>query len=98
MSIRTLLRALWIGLILFSAGIQPVSSETRRVILLFDERSELPGLEALDAWDCPSRAQSSKLMVGAYGRRTRLTVAPFFAFGFQYLNGAPELPRSGLPP
>jgi hypothetical protein len=43
MTIRTLLRALWIGCILFGAGILPVSAETRRVILLFDERSELPG-------------------------------------------------------
>ena len=49
MSIRTLLRALWIGCILFGAGILPASAETRRVILLFDERSELPGLAALDA-------------------------------------------------
>ena len=43
MTIRTLLRALWIGCILFGAGILPASAETRRVILLFDERSELPG-------------------------------------------------------
>jgi len=49
MSIRTLLRALWIGCILFGAGILPASAETRRVILLFDERSELPGLATLDA-------------------------------------------------
>ena len=42
-TICTLLRALWIGCILFGAGILPVSAETRRVILLFDERSELPG-------------------------------------------------------
>jgi hypothetical protein len=49
MSIRTLLRALWIGCILFGAGILPASAQTRRVILLFDERSELPGLAALDA-------------------------------------------------
>ena len=48
-TIRTLLRALWIGCILFGAGVLPASAETRRVILLFDERSELPGLAALDA-------------------------------------------------
>jgi len=44
------------------------------------------------------RARSSKLMVGAYGRRMRLAVALSFEFGFQSLNGALELPRSGLLP
>jgi signal transduction histidine kinase len=46
---RNLFRALWIGSIVFTAGVLPVCSETRRVILLFDERPELPGLAALDA-------------------------------------------------
>ena len=53
MSIRTLLRALWIGCILFGAGILPASAQTRRVILHFDGRSELPGTRVHPARTSP---------------------------------------------
>ena len=39
----------WVGLAFTIAGPLPVSAETRRVVLLFDERVELPGMSRLDA-------------------------------------------------
>ena len=39
----------WASLALTIAGSLPVSAETRRVVLLFDERVELPGMSRLDA-------------------------------------------------
>src|SRR5215203_3914781 len=48
-NMRGLLKALWVACSLLTGGVPPVSSETRRVILLFDERQELPGLAAIDA-------------------------------------------------
>ena len=47
-NMRGLLKALWVACSLLTGGVPPVSSETRRVILLFDERQELPGLAAID--------------------------------------------------
>ena len=38
----------WVSLALI-AGILPVAADTRRVVLLFDERVELPGMSRLDA-------------------------------------------------
>src|SRR5215469_5260394 len=44
----TALRVLWIGLALWIAGALPASSATRSVLLLYDERVDLPGLAALN--------------------------------------------------
>jgi signal transduction histidine kinase len=45
---RTELRTLCLALIVFLAGVLPVSSATRNVLLLFDERLDMPGLAAID--------------------------------------------------
>ena len=42
-------RVMWIVLTVWIAGALPASSATRHVVMLFDERPELPGLAALDA-------------------------------------------------
>jgi signal transduction histidine kinase len=49
MRLSTALQILCIGLIVWSASALPASSTTRHVVLLFDERVDLPGLAALDA-------------------------------------------------
>jgi hypothetical protein len=49
MMLRTSFLIVWASLALMMAGPSPVSAETRRVVLLFDERVELPGLSLLDA-------------------------------------------------
>src|SRR5262249_18070518 len=46
---RTALLAICTALIVFIAGALPAYSETRRVVLLFGERPELPGLALLQA-------------------------------------------------
>ena len=49
MTICVTLRVLCIGLLVWIAGALPAWSATRHVVLLFDERPELPGLAALEA-------------------------------------------------
>jgi signal transduction histidine kinase len=49
MMLRTPFLIVWASLALTIAGPLPVSAETRSVVLLFDERVELPGLSLLDA-------------------------------------------------
>jgi signal transduction histidine kinase len=49
MKLRTALLAVCTGLIVFIASALPASSATRRVVLLFDERPELPGLALFQA-------------------------------------------------
>ena len=49
MKLRTALLALCTGLTVWIASALPTSSATRRVVLLFDERPELPGLMLLQA-------------------------------------------------
>jgi signal transduction histidine kinase len=49
MRVRTFLLALCIGVTISIASVLPASSATRRVVLLFDERPELPGLALLQA-------------------------------------------------
>src|SRR6185295_9529565 len=49
MRLRNALRVLCTGLVVWTISALPVSSATRHVVLLFDERLELPGLAALDA-------------------------------------------------
>jgi signal transduction histidine kinase len=49
MSLRTALLALCTGATVWIASALPASSATRRVVLLFDERPELPGLSLLQA-------------------------------------------------
>ena len=49
MMLRTTTRVLCIVLTVWIVGALPASSMTRHVIILFDERAELPGLAALDA-------------------------------------------------
>jgi len=49
MGLRTALLALCTGATVWIASALPVSSATRRVVLLFDERPELPGLTLLQA-------------------------------------------------
>jgi hypothetical protein len=49
MSLRTALLALCTGVTVWIASALPASSATRRVVLLFDERPELPGLSLLQA-------------------------------------------------
>ena len=46
---RILPLVMWASLALTLAGSLPASAETRRVVLLFDERVELPGMSRLDA-------------------------------------------------
>jgi hypothetical protein len=49
MTICAMLRVMCIGLLAWIAGAVPACSATRHVVLLFDERPELPGLAALEA-------------------------------------------------
>jgi signal transduction histidine kinase len=49
MMLRSPFLIMWASLALTIACPLPVSAETRRVVLLFDERVELPGLSLLDA-------------------------------------------------
>jgi signal transduction histidine kinase len=49
MMLRISFLIVWASLALTIAGPLPVSAETRRVVLLFDERVELPGMSRLDA-------------------------------------------------
>jgi signal transduction histidine kinase len=49
MKLRTILLIVCVGLALSIAGCLPVSAATRQVVLLFDERVELPGLSLLEA-------------------------------------------------
>jgi len=49
MMLRIPFLIVWTSLALTIAGPLPVSAETRRVVLLFDERVELPGMSRLDA-------------------------------------------------
>ncbi|MFZ2081877.1 MAG: hypothetical protein WAV38_35545, partial [Xanthobacteraceae bacterium] len=49
MKLRTALLAVCTGLTVWIASALPASSATRRVVLLFDERPELPGLALLQA-------------------------------------------------
>ncbi len=49
MKLRTILLIACMGLAMSIAGCLPVSAATRQVVLLFDERVELPGLSLLDA-------------------------------------------------
>jgi hypothetical protein len=49
MRLCTALQVLCTGLVVWTAGALPASSATRHVVLLFDERLDLPGLAALDA-------------------------------------------------
>jgi hypothetical protein len=49
MKLRTILLIVCTGLAMSITGCLPVSAATRRIVLLFDERVELPGLSLLDA-------------------------------------------------
>ena len=49
MKLRTELLAIFMGLMLWTASALPAYSETRRVVLLFDERAEIPGVEFIQA-------------------------------------------------
>jgi hypothetical protein len=49
MRLRTALLVICTGLIVWIASASPASSATRRVVLLFGERPELPGLALLQA-------------------------------------------------
>jgi hypothetical protein len=49
MKLRTALLAVCTALVVFIAGALPAYSATRRVVLLFGERPELPGLALLQA-------------------------------------------------
>jgi hypothetical protein len=49
MSFSPILRGLWIALIVLVSVPVSASSATRQVVMLFDERPELPGLAVLDA-------------------------------------------------
>jgi hypothetical protein len=49
MKLWTFLLALCVGVTAAIATVSPASSATRRVVLLFDERPELPGLALLQA-------------------------------------------------
>ena len=49
MKLPTALLAVCMGLTVWAASAVPASSATRRVVLLFDERPELPGLALLQA-------------------------------------------------
>jgi hypothetical protein len=48
MSLSAVLRVIGASVAIWIAGVLPVSA-TRHVVMLFDERPELPGLAALDA-------------------------------------------------
>ena len=49
MNCRGTLRLTCAALILSLAGVPPASAEPKRVVVLYDERTTLPGLSALDA-------------------------------------------------
>jgi signal transduction histidine kinase len=49
MKLRTILLIACTGIAMLIAGCLPVSAATRHILLLFDERVELPGLSLLDA-------------------------------------------------
>lgn len=49
MKLRAALLIAYTGLAMAAAGCSPVSAATRHVVLLYDERIELPGLSLLDA-------------------------------------------------
>ena len=48
MKLRTILLIAWTGLAMSIAGCLPASAATRHIVLLYDERIELPGLSLLD--------------------------------------------------
>src|SRR5258708_8276055 len=49
MKLRTILLIVCTGLAMSITGCLPVSAATRHIVLLFDERVELPGLSLLEA-------------------------------------------------
>jgi len=67
MKLRTVLLALCLGSMVCIAIALPAHSATRRVVLLFGERPELPGLSLLQAELVRTLASNSAVEVGSAG-------------------------------
>ena len=66
MSYSTALRLVSIALAVWIGGVLPASSATRSVVLLFDERVELPGLAALESEFIQTLASNSSDHIETY--------------------------------
>jgi signal transduction histidine kinase len=80
---RTALRFMYIVLIVWAAGVLPASSATRHVVLLFDERVELPGLAALEADFVQTLASNSADYIEIY--RENMDIARFGSDSYRTL-------------
>jgi hypothetical protein len=66
MSYCTALRLVCVALAVWIGGVLPASSATRHVVMLFDERVELPGLTALEAEFVQTLAANSSDRIETY--------------------------------
>src|SRR5262245_43310124 len=83
MRLCTAIRVMCIVLIVWIAGALPASSATRRVVMLFDERPELPGLAALDAEFTRTLASDSADRIELY--REAMDLSRFGSDAYQTL-------------
>ncbi len=81
LTIRAALQFLCICLIVWIAGVSEASSATRHVVLLFDERPELPGLAMLEAEFTRTLASNSADRVEIY--REELDLSRFGSLTYQ---------------
>src|SRR5947207_1526439 len=81
LTIRAALQFLCICLIVWTAGVSEASSATRHVVLLFDERPELPGLAMLEAEFTRTLASNSADRVEIY--REELDLSRFGSLTYQ---------------
>ena len=66
MKLFTILRSVWIALAVWIVAPVSAYSATRHVVILFDERPELPGLEALDSEFANALTSNSKDRIELY--------------------------------
>jgi signal transduction histidine kinase len=85
MRLCTALQVLCTGLVVWAAGSLPASSTTRHVVLLFDERVDLPGLAALDADLVRTLVSSSSDRIEVY--REEMDLSRFGSNTYQMLLG-----------
>ena len=83
MSYCTALRLVSIALAVWIGGVLPASSATRSVVLLFDERVELPGLAALEAEFVQTLASNSSDHIETY--RETMDISRFDSDSYQTL-------------
>ena len=82
----TVLQVLCACLVVWTAGASPASSTTRRVVLLFDERPDLPGLAALDADLVGTLASNSSDRVEVY--REAMDLSRFGSKAYTHTHAA----------